>query len=87
MEIKLWNGTYTKHISFKWTDNKVKLGNLHFNNVKNVEARYEVLEEINVMDNFIVGEEMQTMKDHLLSLIVEDKKLHVAIEKVAETEW
>ena len=39
-------------------DNKVKLGTLHFNNMKNAEVRYEVLEDINVMDNFMVGEEM-----------------------------
>ena len=43
MEMKLWNITHTKFISFKRADNKIKLGTLYFNNVENAEARYEVL--------------------------------------------
>ena len=56
MEIILWNGTHVKHIYFKSEDKKVKFGILHVNNMKNVEAIHEVLEDINVMDNFMVGE-------------------------------
>ena len=33
------------------------------------------------MDSFIVGNEIQNVKDHLLALRVEYMKLHVAIEK------
>ena len=31
------------------TNSEVRLGSLHVNNMKNVEARYEVLENMNVM--------------------------------------
>ena len=68
MEMKLWNRTHTKYISFKRIDSKVKLGTLHFNNMKNVEARYEVLENMNVMDNVMVGYETHNVKDYLLGL-------------------
>ena len=55
MEMKLCNGTHAKHVSFKRSDNNVKLGTLCFNNMKNLEARHEVLEDFNVMDKFRVG--------------------------------
>ena len=81
MEMKLWNGTHTKYISFKRTDRKVKLGTLHFNNMKNVEARYEVLENMNVLDNVMVGCETHNVKDYLLGLEVEDTRLFTAVEQ------
>ena len=80
MEIKLWNRTNAKHIYFKTTDNKAKLGTLHFNNKKNTEDRCEVLEDIDVMDKFIVGDETQNVKDYLLALIAEDMRLFAAVE-------
>ena len=38
----------------KKTNSEVKLGTSHYDNMKNVEARYEVLENVNVMEDFIV---------------------------------
>ena len=57
--MKLWNGTHKKHISFKRVESKIKLGSLNFNNMKNSEARHEVLKNINVVDNFTIGNETQ----------------------------
>ena len=58
MEIKLWNMNHAQCVSFKRTDDKAKLETLYVNNMKNAEARYEVLEDIHVMDDFMVGDEM-----------------------------
>ena len=44
-------------IFFNQADSKVKLGTLNFNNMKNVESRYEALDEIQAMENFIAGNE------------------------------
>ena len=81
MEMKLWNETHAKCVSFKRTNSEVKLGTLHFNNMKNVEARYEVLENMNVMENFTVGDKTHNVKDYLLNLIADDMRLFVAVEK------
>ena len=39
MEMKLWNGTHAKYVSFK-KNSEVKLGSSHVNNMKKVEARH-----------------------------------------------
>ena len=45
--------------------------------MKNVETRHEILEYVNVMDNFTVGNEIQNMKDYLLAFKVEDMRLSI----------
>ena len=79
--MKLWNGTHITHIYFKRTNSEVKLGTLYVNKMKNVEDRYKVLENMNVMENFIVGGENHNVIDHLLNLIVDDKRLFVAVDQ------
>ena len=49
--------------------------------MKNVEARCEVLEDIHVMDNFMVRDEKQNLKDYLLALTAEDVIFFVAVEQ------
>ena len=67
MEMKLLNETHAKCIYF--LKKKLgKLGSLHVNNVKKVEARYEILENLNMMENFMNGE------DYSVSLTVYGKK-------------
>ena len=61
--------------------NKVTLWTFYFSKMKNAEARHEFLEDAHVVDNFIVGDNMQNLKDYLLALIVEDVKLFVAVEQ------
>ena len=81
IKIKVWNITHAKCVSFKRTDSKVKLGTLCFNNMKNAEARHEALEDIHVMDNFMVGNETQNVNDYLLALVAEDMTLFAAVEQ------
>ena len=71
----------TQSMFFQRTKIKVKLGTLNFNNMKNVEERYDVSEDVHVMDDFAVGNEIQKVKDYLLSLTVEDMRLFVAVEQ------
>ena len=54
IEIKLCNGTYVQQFSIKITNSEVKVGTLHVNNMKSVETRYEVLENMSVIENFAV---------------------------------
>ena len=44
------------------------------NYMKNVEARYEVLENMNVIEKSIKGEETCNAKEYLLALTVDGKK-------------
>ena len=79
IELKLWNGTHAKCISFKIKNSEVKIGTLHVCNMKNVEARYEVSENMNVMENFIAGDETHVVKDNLLNLIANDMRLFLKV--------
>ena len=45
------------------TDIKVKLGTLHANNMKNLEARCEVLQNINVIEQIIIVKQTSNVKD------------------------
>ena len=81
MKLKIWNGNHTKHVSFKRTNNKVKLGTLHFNNMKNIEVRYEALEDYHVLEIFTVGNVTQNLKDYLLDLKVDGMSLFIAVKK------
>ena len=68
---------------FKKINSEVKLGSFHFNNMKNVEARYEVIEKMNLIINFIVGEETYKVKDYILTLIVDEMILFLAVGQVS----
>ena len=46
-KMKLWNGKHSKYASFKRIESKVKLGTLHFNNMKTIAGTNEVLFDIN----------------------------------------
>ena len=81
MELKIWNGTHTNNVSFKRTNSEVKLMTLHFNDIKNVEARYEAIEYIHEMDNFTVVNEKQNVKDYLLASTVDCMRLPIAVEQ------
>jgi len=43
---KLWDGGYTKYISFKETDSNLRLGTLYSNNARNIKGKYKVLENV-----------------------------------------
>ena len=47
---KLWNWGYTKYISFKEIDSNLRLGIFHTNNIRNIEGKFEVLENISIID-------------------------------------
>ena len=49
--------------------------------MKNIEARYELLEKLNVMENFIVDEELHNVKDYVLALIIDEMGLFVVLEQ------
>ena len=54
MKMKSLNVTHAKQIFFKRTNSETKLGTFHVNNMKNFEARHEVLENVDVMETFVV---------------------------------
>ena len=80
-KMQMWTGKHTKHVSFKKTESKVKLGTLHFNNMKNIAGRYEALFDINAMDRVQVGNKTCTVKDYLMELKSVDSKLFAAAEQ------
>ena len=41
---------YSRYVSFKGTDSKLRLGMLHSNDMVNVEGKFEVLNKVNVND-------------------------------------
>ena len=67
-----WNPCKTCFL--KKINSEVKLESLHVNSLKNVEARYEALENLNVMENFTKAEEKCNMKDYSLALTLDGKK-------------
>ena len=81
IELKFWDGNHAKHASLKRVYSKVRLGTLNFNNMKNVEARSKALDDIQVMDNFIVGNETHRIKDYLLYLKVDNMRIFIAVQQ------
>ena len=49
--------------------------------MKNVEARYDLLDNIQVMDNFIVGNNTHNAKDYSLDLKADNMRLFISAEK------
>jgi len=48
IEIVFWDNNNTKYVSFKKMNKDVKISLLHLNNMTNSEAKYEVLENLDV---------------------------------------
>ena len=58
----------------------VKLGLLDSNNIKNSDAKYKVLEELNINQNFQVEKEKFCVRDYLLDIEVDGKKIFITTE-------
>ena len=46
IDITLWDRNITKYVSFREVNSQSKLGVLYTNNIHNINAKYEVLEEV-----------------------------------------
>ena len=49
--------------------------------MKNVEARYELLDDIQKIDSFIVGNKTHNIKDYSLHMKVDKMRLFIASEQ------
>ena len=54
MNNSLQDGDYSKYMSFKNTELKVRLGMLHLNNLVEVKEKHEVLERVSAIDIAII---------------------------------
>ena len=54
--IKIGKGKYSRYVSFKGTDLNDRIGCLHLNEMTNVKAKFDLLEEVNVKDIVIYQE-------------------------------
>ena len=50
IEVKFWNEQNIKCISFKYIDVDIRLEILHSNNISDIKAKYEILEDKNASD-------------------------------------
>ena len=48
IEMSLWEGNYTRYMSFKATNTDIRLGALHTNNMVNIRDKYKFLENVSV---------------------------------------
>ena len=76
----LWDRDYTKYVSFKVTDPNVRLGMIHSNNLIDINAKYEVLEGVSVIDIAIYNTQRYWLRDFLLKVKVNIIKLFAAVE-------
>ena len=76
-----WDRDNTKYISFKETDADIKLSLLLSNNITNSKIKYEVLEDLDINQYFIRDKEKFWLREFLLDIKVDRKKLFAAIEE------
>ena len=77
---KLWNGSYIKNILFKITELDIRLRILYSNNLKNTEERYEILEDLNANDKFLIERKEYNIENYLLIVQVEKMNLFLVVE-------
>ena len=58
----------------------MQLGTLHSNNIKNIEGKYKVLENVLGMDVVVSETEHFWLRDYLLKLTIENNKVYTVIE-------
>ena len=80
MNVKLLDGKITKYVSFREVDLQTKLRALHTNNIHNIDAKYEVLEGVWVLDAIYFDNENQLLQEYLLKVEVERNKLFTTVE-------
>ena len=76
----LWDGDYTKYVSFKTIDLNVRLGMLHSNNLIDVNAKYKVLEGVSIINIAIYNTKRYWLRDFLLKVKVNNIKLFTTVE-------
>ena len=80
MKQTFWDRENTYYVSFKGLDITVRLGMLHSNNMVQSEAKFEVLEGLNVFDVISINEEKYWLREYLLGLKVDNVKLFITVE-------
>ena len=68
MKAKFWNRSHMKYALFKKTNLEIRLGTLHLNNLRNIETRYEILEDLNIKNKFLIKRKENNIKDYLLTV-------------------
>ena len=81
MDEVLWEGDYSRYVSFKGTDSKLRLGMLHSNNMVNVEGKFKVLKKVNKNDVISIGKQKFWLRVFLLDVKVKGTRLFAAVEQ------
>ena len=79
-EKQLWKGDYNKYASFKNTELSVRLGMLYLNNLIKINEKYKVLEGVKVLDVVVKEDKRFYLRDYLLEVKVENRKLFTVVE-------
>ena len=59
--LDIGNGKNFKYISFRNSSSEAKLCSLHINEINNVDVKFELLENINMMDKVIMNKNEYTL--------------------------
>ena len=77
---KAGNDKFGRYTSFKDTSPNNKLGSLYLIEMMNINARFEVLENVVLDDLVMKNEEVGTIKDRLLEIEVNETLLFIRVE-------
>ena len=80
MKLDLQDREYAKYVFFKVIDTNVRLGTLCTYNLTNVDAKYEVLEDMSTHNMIAKVRKDLWMRDFLLGVKYEGVKLFATIE-------
>jgi len=75
------NGNYGRYMSFSHIAPDDKLGCLHLNEINNIKGRFKILNNVNANNNSMMGEEQAELRDHLLSITVNDTQLFIGVKE------
>ena len=74
------DGNHIKNELFREINANVRLGTLYSNNLRNIDAKFKVLIDVNVNDIVEVVEKYYWLKDYLLEVKIDSINLFIIAE-------
>ena len=74
------NKENTQYVLFKEINPETRLGTIHYNNAKNIEEKFKVLENININNKVKQGNEKVFLQDCILKVEYKGKKIFATVK-------
>ena len=80
MQSKTWNSENTQYVLFKEINPETRLHIIHSNNIKNIEGKFKVLENININNKEKQGNKEVFLQDCILKVEYKGKRIFAIVK-------